>query len=97
MFIKHPFKQRLYQTCIEMNLAKKVFPYFPDQTMSATELDTLKRMCGAVYSLQRDGEIVNMDFDKWNTRFRHNLVAQFGRLIDQLSTKKVIEENPGLD
>jgi len=83
-FVKQTMNQRLEQTCMEDNLSKHILKYLPDQTMTNTELEVLKRMTSAVYNLRNREDIINMDFSKWNLAFRQGLVGPFGHVIDCL-------------
>lgn len=83
-FVKQTYRQRLAQTSSEKNISETIFKYMNGQTMTDSELTLTKKHCAAVSGLQGALEIVVLDFEKWNLKFRHGLVYAIGECLDQL-------------
>ncbi|UHK03158.1 MAG: RNA-dependent RNA polymerase [Hangzhou cletus punctiger xinmovirus 1] len=84
-FLKQTFHQRLKQAFCEYMLAKQYLPYIPDQMMTISEIENLHRQQSAIRSLKSETTIIcNIDFSKWNLRFRHEALKEFGEKLDQL-------------
>ncbi|QPL15379.1 RNA-dependent RNA polymerase [Hymenopteran anphe-related virus OKIAV71] len=84
IFVKQTYQQRLAQTSMELNIAKHVMRYIPEQTMTEGELSQARRLTDIVKGQRSTIEILNLDLSKWNTKFRHALVYPFGEVVDQM-------------
>ncbi|APG78729.1 RNA-dependent RNA polymerase [Hubei rhabdo-like virus 7] len=84
MFCKQTYSRRLAQTSMEKNINEKVFKYFPEQTMSQSELDLTKRHASLMKLNYQLAQIVNLDLKKWNLCFRFLLVYFVGAFLDEL-------------
>lgn len=82
-FLKQTPRQRLLQTSMEHNVAN-FFRYVPEQTMTDSEIIESRKISADVSGLGSQWELINLDLEKWNLKFRHILVTKFGRMLDQL-------------
>jgi len=84
-FCKLPIEVRFFFTLNEMNLAKMMEIYFPQQTMTMSDAETKKRLyqmaCG---STKRNRAIGEFDFSRWNLNFREDFEYVIGRQIDHM-------------
>lgn len=92
MFVKQTYIQRLLQTSVESNIVKQLMRYIPEQTMTDGEIQQMRRFTDTAKHQSRDLEIFNLDLSKWNLKFRHAVVAPFGRKIDQMFGLKHLYE-----
>ena len=70
LFAMHVPEVRYYLCATEKNLAKKIFPYFHQQTMTATEDELLKRLLALSKQSEVIGECIKehifLDWKSWN-------------------------------
>lgn len=82
-FCKQTYLLRLAQTCSEKNMVQ-ILKYIPEQTMTNSELQLMNKHCSSVIGMTKNLEIINIDFEKWCLKFRHQLVSPFYRDFDRL-------------
>ncbi|UHK03318.1 MAG: RNA-dependent RNA polymerase [Hangzhou acrida cinerea lispivirus 1] len=88
LFAMMTLEMRLYFCATEANLAKTLFKYFPQQTMTSDEPDLMKRLF-YLSDNQRDPDkflsIINsIDFSSWNLCHTYQLTEEFFLFIDDL-------------
>jgi hypothetical protein len=88
MFAMMVFEMRIYFCVTEMNIAKTIFDYFPQQTMTLDESELLHRLL-FLADIIKDPElflsIVNaIDFSHWNLGHTRPLTERFFKLLDDL-------------
>ncbi|APG78782.1 RNA-dependent RNA polymerase [Wuchang romanomermis nematode virus 2] len=80
-------EMRCYFCVTEKNLAEKVLPYFPQQTMTLSEAELTERLLTLTGESSRKSQMlavkVNLDLSKWNLTWR-NITTDgvFGNLDD---------------
>ncbi len=74
LFAMMPLEMRLYFCVTEMNIAKTIFKYFPQQTMTTNESDLTARLLRTASTKLRTSSlipvVINIDFEKWNLNWR---------------------------
>lgn len=93
MFCKQTYIRRLAQTSMEKNLNDQVFKYFPEQTMSQSELELTKRHASLMKLNYSKSQIVNLDLKKWNQCFRYGLIKPAGSFLDEVFGFKSLYSN----
>lgn len=83
-FLKQTYIQRLKQTLVEDNVKNKIMTISTDQMMTISELEGIRRQQIAIKCMLSGHIMVNLDFSKWNMRFRHETLREFGHRLDQL-------------
>ena len=67
-------EMRLYFWATETNVAKNILPYFPQQTMTLSEIDLTNRLLLLTKEQEGDNPVplihINLDFIKWNVQWR---------------------------
>lgn len=88
LFVMLVLEVRMYFCVTELNLAEKIFKYFPQQTMTSSESDLVTRLLKVTdkYGSKRDviPVVINIDFEKWNLRWRESTTNDIFRVIDNL-------------
>lgn len=92
LFAMMVLEMRLYFGMTEKNIAEKIFPYIPYQTMTWTDSELLKVLLdlSALYrkSPNKDKNqlniVVSLDFNKFNQRWRYESTKRIFRTMDQL-------------
>ncbi|RKF81787.1 RNA-directed RNA polymerase L [Golovinomyces cichoracearum] len=73
MFSMMVFEMRAYFTCLESNVADKVYPYIQQQTMTLTKNEIIKRFSTSTKSATRDGVhriFLEIDLFRQNLKWR---------------------------
>ncbi|UHM27674.1 MAG: RNA-dependent RNA polymerase [Fushun monolepta lauta xinmovirus 1] len=84
VYCSQTYRQRLLQTACESNIKRFIYKYFPQQSMSDTELSLQKKIAAMVKVQSRGGEIYNFDLEKWNQLQRAESVDVIAKDIDNL-------------
>lgn len=88
LFVMMVLEMRLYFCSTEYNLAEKILPYFPQQTMTYAEADLLTRVLQVTDKHDERGDsipvVINIDFEKWNLRWRESTTVDIFKIIDNL-------------
>ncbi|QEQ50497.1 RNA-dependent RNA polymerase [Amsterdam virus] len=88
LFVMLVLEMRLYFCVTEYNLAEKIFKYFPQQTMTSSEPDLVTRLLKVTdrSDVKRDviPVVINIDFEKWNLRWRKSTTDGIFKVIDNL-------------
>lgn len=79
LFAMMVLEMRLYFGMTEKNIAEKIFPYIPFQTMTWTDSDLLKvllnlsemHMRNKLKSMNFLSIVISLDFNKFNQRWRY--------------------------
>lgn len=70
LFAMMTFDIRLYFSITEVNIKEKIFPYFPQQTMTLDEADLSKRLFTLTTAFESGARILSallgIDFSSWN-------------------------------
>jgi len=70
LFAMMTFEMRLYFSVTEANIKDKIFPYFPQQTMTLDESDLSKRLLSLTSSIDSFikmlSALLGIDFSSWN-------------------------------
>uniref|UniRef100_A0AB38ZJM8 RNA-directed RNA polymerase L n=1 Tax=Crocidura lasiura lispivirus 2 TaxID=3139472 RepID=A0AB38ZJM8_9MONO len=86
MFAMLVLEMRIYFCVTEANIAKKIFPYFPQQTMTMTESELTKRL----YDMSKAEKDVycpifaSIDFKSWNLHWSTSSTNPFFKVLDDL-------------
>jgi hypothetical protein len=88
MFAMMVFEMRVYFCITEMNIAKTIFEYFPQQTMTLDESELIRRLL-FLANIIRDPlkflSIMNgIDFSGWNLGHTKSLTEPFFKMLDDL-------------
>nr|UQS95390.1 MAG: RNA-dependent RNA polymerase [Tolviot virus] len=83
-FSKQPFKQRLVQTSMEKNIAEKIFPFVPQQSMTDGDILSSRRTLEHVVSMKKDSVFVCLDLTKWCNNQRHITTCFAAAMYDEL-------------
>lgn len=97
MFAMMVFQMRIYFCVTEMNLSKIILDYFPQQTMTLTESELLKRLF-FIADVMRDPKLLlsvldHIDFSNWNVGHTRPITAVFFKVIDKLFGTPGLYEN----
>lgn len=97
LFAMMCIEMRLYFSMTEKNLAEKIFPYIPFQTMTWSDADLTKTLLeltakGRVSKVSHQGlgearnvhVIVSLDFNKFNQKWRFESTYRIFRTFDEL-------------
>ncbi|WAK29061.1 RNA dependent RNA polymerase [Potato cyst nematode rhabdovirus] len=89
LFSLMTYEFRMYIAATEKLLSECIVPYYPDITMtySLSELRQKMHGIGAKMSEGHQDEVhvvLNLDFEKWNLNFRHEVVARLFEFYDNL-------------
>lgn len=84
LFVKQEMRQRFAQTSMEKNLAHSILSIFPEQSMTDDELEEIKKLSAATRTMKGQTIGISLDLTKWNLKFRHETVKDFGEKFDQL-------------
>uniref|UniRef100_A0A5S6R604 RdRp catalytic domain-containing protein n=1 Tax=Trichuris muris TaxID=70415 RepID=A0A5S6R604_TRIMR len=81
-------EMRLYFCVADLNLAEVISKYLPQQTMTSTEVDLTTRLFtiadACLHRHKAVPVIINIDFEKWNLRWRQTTTEGVFRVIDDL-------------
>ncbi|QWT43285.1 putative large polymerase protein [Anisopteromalus calandrae negative-strand RNA virus 1] len=87
MFALMVLEIRMYFAVTEANIKNKVFRYFPQQTMTLNESDSVKRLLGFT-SVKKDSDYLSLfvmiDFSAWNTHWSLWSTAAVFRFLDRV-------------
>nr|WPV62296.1 MAG: RNA-dependent RNA polymerase [Usmuvirus newyorkense] len=88
LFVMLVLEARMFFCLTEHNLATQILQYFPQQTMTSSEPDLITRLLRVTdkYGAHRDviPVVINIDFEKWNLRWRQSTTDDIFRVIDNL-------------
>lgn len=89
LFALLTLKARMYFVLTEALLADHILPYFPQITMTDGALVLMKKLFGITknqrYKTPNNVTIaMNIDFEKWNTNMRHEVVQPIFQEFDKL-------------
>lgn len=87
MFSMMVFEMRVFFNCLEANLAEKIFPMLPQQTMTLTKLEIQTRF----FRLSRTGKgsnvwkaFLEIDLSRWNLRWRDLPIRLIGEDLNDI-------------
>lgn len=82
MFCMLTYWIRLILAIIQENIKKKVFPMFPQQSMTMSRNELTRSML----KMTAGGRplFIEVDFSSWNLKFRDLLMCYYGRTLDKL-------------
>lgn len=85
-FCKLTFSMRCFFTLTEYNLGEYLMKdYFPQQTMTMSDTQTKDRLYRMAYSSRtRDKAILEVDFSRWNLRWRSHAVNTIARTLEDI-------------
>lgn len=87
LFAMMTLEMRLYFCCTEDNLAKQLFKYLPQQSMTMNESTLSKHMDVFSKLGSRDSYVemfIGIDFSKWNLHWTYSNTAVFLKFLDEL-------------
>jgi hypothetical protein len=86
MFSMMVFEMRAFFACLEANLAEKVFPYLPQQTMTLTKTQTHQRFYDLTKPAAEGTEnlFLEVDLSRWNLRWRDLPIRLIGNDLNDL-------------
>jgi len=87
MFSMMVFEMRAFFTATEANMAEKVFPYLPQQTMTLTgqEIQELfHKITDTPNSEDLERLFLEIDFKRWNLRWHPEVVDPVGQDLDDM-------------
>jgi hypothetical protein len=86
MFAMMVFWMRYFFALTEKNIAKKIFPYIPEQTMTMTEVEKTARFLQLTNPTLKEITIsFGIDFSKWCSHFNEETVDPIGRRFGQIT------------
>lgn len=102
LFAMLVLEMRLYFAMTEKNIAEKIFPYIPFQTMEWSDSDLVKVLLdfSELHRKNKTGSkntlsvVISLDFNKFNQRWRYNSTKLIFRTMDRLGTRTL--GTPGL-
>jgi len=84
-FCKLPLAVRCYFTLLEYNLGEHFMSkYIPQQTMTMSAADTKKRLFQIATATGEKNALLEIDFSRWNLRWREHTVHPISRIIEDL-------------
>lgn len=84
-FCKLPITVRFFFTLTELNTATLMETYFPQQTMTMSDSEIKKRLYQMAYgSTKKNRGILEVDFSRWNLRWRDNAYTIIGRQMETM-------------
>lgn len=85
-FCKLVFPVRCFFTLTEYNLGESLMSsYLPQQTMTMSEEQTKQRLYAMAYKTKRrENTVVEVDFSRWNLRWRSACVNMVGRICERI-------------
>lgn len=95
-FTKQTPNQRLIQVSMEHNIAEKIFPLVPEQSMIDSEIKNVRRHLQQVKNMQGSAQFINLDLKKWCLHQRHSSNEFLGRIYDELFGMKTLFTNSHL-
>ncbi|APG78691.1 RNA-dependent RNA polymerase [Hubei rhabdo-like virus 3] len=87
LFAMMPVLMRLFYVAIEANIKEKIFEYFPQQTMTLTEIALNARLFNLTESSESDHYFIcfcHIDFTSWNLHWTGSAVSLLSRRLEQL-------------
>lgn len=93
LFAMMVLEMRIYFCVTEKNLAEKIFPYFPQQTMTLSEIELTKRLISLSNTKNETSFIpvyASIDFKSWNIHWQISSTHYFFEVLD------CIFDTPGL-
>jgi len=87
MFSMMVFEMRAFFTCLEANLADKVFPYLPQQTMTLkkTEIQSIFfKLTKPASSESIKRLFIEVDLSRWNLRWRDMPIRMIGNDLNDI-------------
>lgn len=84
VFFAQTFNQRAVQTNREKNIAKFLFRFDNDQTMTMKEQQLRNIQARIINQMGPGCYILVLDLKKWNQTFRHQCTYWFGLLLDDI-------------
>lgn len=88
LFAMMPLEMRMYFCVTESNIAKNIFPFFPQQTMNLDESELHKRLYYLTGNKNIPKEFVavigNLDFSSWNLTWIKEATEQIFEFIDDV-------------
>ncbi|TQS34498.1 hypothetical protein Golomagni_05115 [Golovinomyces magnicellulatus] len=92
MFSMMVFEMRAFFTCLESNLADKVFPYIQQQTMTLSKNEIISRFGTLTRPVFQSGVyrlFLEIDLSRWNLKWRDQLIKMIGEDLNDMFGMKV--------
>lgn len=86
MFAMMVLEMRTFFVLLEKNIAEKVFPFIPEQTMTDSRATLISKFLEYTRPMKDRWITINiiMDFERWNLLWREQTVAPIGQRLNEM-------------